>query len=257
MSAGPCSAAIQVRNSSEFNSRYLRRIGHFTRNQGFQDGRRGAWNLPGRAPGTYKPFQLRMSPRWASYLLASRMQKRILIAAAGTVVGGLILAGILRLNGLFAKVVSGVWSGVSWLWGMLQSSHSMPGWVILVLGLLALFGLTIIGLLLKELLHGKKETAGPTFQKYTEDMLDAVRWRWRWVDNRITNLSCFCPICDAQLVPERDFTGTRFICERCPADGTGFPHVSRGRVVTEVMGDVQYAVAAAEREIHRRIRTGQ
>ena len=189
--------------------------------------------------------------------MASRMQKRILIAVAGTVVGGLILAGILRLTGLFAKVVSGIWSGVSWLWGMLQSSHSMPGWVILVLGLLALFGLTIIGLLLEQLLHGKKETAGPTFQKYTEDMLDAVRWRWRWVDNQITDLWCFCPICDAQLVPEGNFTRTRFICERCPSDGTGFPDRSRGRVVTEVMGGVQYAVAAAEREILRRIRTGQ
>ena len=193
----------------------------------------------------------------SAYRLALKPVLAILIVVAGTVVGGLILAGILRLNGLFAKVVSGIWSGVSWLWGMLQSSHSMPGWVILVLGLLALFGLTIIGLLLKELLHGKKETAGPTFQKYTEDMLDAVRWRWRWVDNRITNLWCFCPICDAQLVPEGDFTGTRFICERCPADGTVFPHGSRGRVVTEVMRDGQYAVDAAEREILRRIRTGQ
>ena len=185
------------------------------------------------------------------------MQKRILIAVAGTVVGGLILAGILRLNGLFAKVVSGIWSGVSWLGGMLQSSHSMPGWVILVLGLLALFGPTIIGLLLKELLHGKKETAGPTFQNYTEDMLDAVRWRWRWVGNRITDLWCFCPICDAQLVAEGGLLETSFICERCSSDETGFPHLSRGRVVTEVMGDMQYAVAAAEREILRRIRTGQ
>ena len=186
------------------------------------------------------------------------MQKRILIAAAGTVVGGLILAGILRLNGLFAKVVSGIWSGVSWLWGMLQSSHSMPGWVILVLGLLALFGLIIIVLMLKELLHGKKETAGPAFQNYTEDMLDDMRWRWRWVGNRITDLRCFCPICDAQLVHSGGFSETRFICERCPADGSLFPAGSRGRIVGTVMGgDMDYAVGATEREIHRRIRTGQ
>ena len=186
------------------------------------------------------------------------MQKRILIAAAGTGVGGLIIAGILRLNGLFAKVVSGIWSGVSWLWGMLQSSHSMPGWVILVLGLLALFGLIIIVLMLKELLHGKKETAGPAFQNYTEDMLDDVRWRWRWVGNRITDLRCFCPICDSQLVSSGGFSETSFICERCPADGSLFPAGDRGRIVGTVMGDDRhYAVGATEREIQRRIRTGQ
>ena len=190
--------------------------------------------------------------------MASRMQKKILIAAAGTVVGGFILADLLRLNGLFAKVVSGIWSGVSWLWGMLQSSHSMPGWVILVLGLLALFGPTIIGLLLKELLHGKKETAGPAFQNYTEDILDYMRWRWSWVGNRITDLWCFCPICDSQLVSSEGFSGTRFICERCPADGSILLAGDRGRIVGTVMGgDRYYAVGATEREILRRIRTGQ
>ena len=189
------------------------------------------------------------------------MQKRILIAAAGTVVGGLILAGILELSGLLPKVVSGIWSGVSWLRGILQSSHSMPGWAILVLGLLALFGLVIliiIGLLLKEFLHGKKETAGPSFHSYTEDMLDGARWRWRWVSGRITDLWCFCPICDAQLVDDGGWVETRFICERCPSDGTLFPYGPRGRVVaTQRGGDRQYAVAAAEREIRRRIRTGE
>ena len=202
-----------------------------------------------------------MTLRWASYILASRMQKRILIAAAGTVVGGLILAGILELSGLLPKVVSGIWSGVSWLRGILQSSHSMPGWAILVLGLLALFGLVIliiIGLLLKEFLHGKKETAGPSFHSYTEDMLDGARWRWRWVSGRITDLWCFCPICDAQLVDDGGWVETRFICERCPSDGTLFPYGPRGRVVaTQRGGDRQYAVAAAEREIRRRIRTGE
>ena len=175
------------------------------------------------------------------------------------VVGGLILAGILQLSGnlggLFAKVVSWAWSSVSWIWAMLQSSHPMPGWAILVVGLLALFGLIIvIGNLFKEFLHGKPE---PAFRNYTEDMLDGVRWRWGWRGNQIANTLCFCPICDAQLVYAAGFGETDFICERCPSDGTLHSTGSRGRVVATVRGgDRNYAVAAAEREILRRIRTG-
>ena len=190
--------------------------------------------------------------------MASRMKKGILIAAAGTVVGGLILAGILELSGLLPKVVSGIWSSVSWLWGILQSSHLMPGWAILVLGLLALFDLAIVGLLLKEFLHGKKETAGPTSLNYTEDILDGLKWRWRWRGNRIDDLWCFCPICDAELVPSESYGETDFICERCPADGTLNSFGSRGRVVETVRGGSRYyAMGAAKREIRRRIRTGQ
>ena len=93
------------------------------------------------------------------------------------VVAGLLVAGILRLGGLLGKVVLWVWSGLSWIWGLLYSSHPVPGGVILVLGLLALFGLIIVGLMLKELFQGEKKAAGPTFQNYTEDFFDGVRWR--------------------------------------------------------------------------------
>ena len=189
------------------------------------------------------------------------MRNRIVVAVAGTVVGGLILAGILELIGLFGKVVLWIWSSVSWIWAMLYSSHPVPGGVIVVLGLLALFGLIIIVLMLKELLYAKSESTEstePTFRNYTEDMVDGVRWRWRWRGNRIDGLWCFCPVCDAQLVPDVGFSETSFICERCPSDGTFFPPGSRGRVVATVMGgNRNYAVGAAEREILRRIRTGQ
>ena len=100
--------------------------------------------------------------------------------------------------------------------------------------------------------------AGPAFQNYTEDMLDDVRWRWRWVGNRITDLRCFCPICDSQLVSSRGLLETSFICEHCPADGSLFSAGDRDRIVGTVMGgDRHYAVGATEREIQRRIRTGQ
>ena len=192
--------------------------------------------------------------------MANLMRNRIVVAVAGTVVGGLILAGILELIGLFGKVVLWIWSSVSWIWAMLYSSHPVPGGVILVLSLLALFGLAIVGLMLKVLFQGEKkeqQVAGPAFQNYTEDSFDGVRWRWRWRGNQVDNLWCFCPRCDAQLVYREGYGETDFICERCPSVGTLDSFGSLGRVVTTVPGgDRQYAVARARREIDRRIRAG-
>ena len=88
------------------------------------------------------------------------MKNIIVAAAGGTFVGGLLLDVVLNSSSLLAKVGSWAWSSVSWIWATLLSSHSMPGWVILVVGLLALFGLIIIGLLLKERLQGTEEPPG-------------------------------------------------------------------------------------------------
>ena len=185
------------------------------------------------------------------------MTRRTWQNIAVTVVAGLILAVILRLGGVLGKVLLWVWSGLFWIWDLLYSSHSVPGGVILVLSLLALFGLVIVGLMLKESFQGEKKVAGPAFQNYTEDSFDGVRWRWRWRGNQVDNLWCFCPRCDAQLIYREGYGETEFICERCPSDGT-LDSFGSGRVVTTVMGgDRHYAVAAAEREILRRIRTGQ
>ena len=193
------------------------------------------------------------------------MKKRIVVTAVGgliaTVVGDLLLSDVPKSSGLLAKVGSWAWSSVSWIWATLLSSHSMPGWAILVVGLLALFGLIIIVTLLKETLQGTEEPHGTKenlYRNYTEDVLDGVRWRWRWIGNRTTDLWCFCPTCDAQLVYNESFGETHFICERCPSDGRLNPNGSRGRIVTTVRGgDRHYAVDAAEREIDRRIRTGE
>ena len=174
---------------------------------------------------------------------------------AATVVAGLIVAGILSLGGVLGKVLLWVWSGLSWIWDLLYSSHPVPGGVILVLSLLALFGLV------KVLFQGEKkeqQVAGPASQNYTEDSFDGVRWRWGWRGNQVNNLWCFCPRCDAQLVFHERYGETEFICERCPSDGTLDSFGSLGRVVTTVSGgDRQYAFARAKREIDRKIRAGQ
>ena len=187
------------------------------------------------------------------------MRNGIVVAAVGgliaTVVGGLIVSGVLNVTDLFWKVGSWLWDGVSWIFGLLGSSHSIPFWAILVVGSLALFGFIIIGRLLLRSLPSNSEQS---HRDYTEDMLDGATWRWRWIGNRIDNLWCYCPNCDAQLVYNEGVSATRFICERCPADGSLNRTGGRGRVVATIEGgDRHYAVDATEREILRRIRTGE
>ena len=170
-------------------------------------------------------------------------------------VDALVLPAILQWHSLVARIISWAWSGVSWAAEMLVSSHPMPGWTIVGMGLLALLGLIVLGSMLK---RNPQTTSAPPFLKYTEDIIDGAKWRWRWSGNKIANLLCFCPSCDAQLVYSDSFDSTDFICERCPSDGTISPYGGRGRTVAKVMGGGrQYAVAATEREILRRIRTGE
>ena len=115
--------------------------------------------------------------------------------------------------------------------------------------------LATIGVVICAALSPKSE---PEYMNYTEDMLYGAKWRWSWVGGRISNLWCFCPICDAQLVYAEGFGETNFICERCPSGEPDHLYPSHGRVVATVRGgDRYYAVSAAEREVFRRIRTGE
>ena len=185
------------------------------------------------------------------------MKKGIATTTIGSVVAGLILL-TLQLSGFLPEVVSWVWGSASWLAGTLVSSHSIPGWAVLTLGLLALSGVITISMMVKEALRVGQEQPTeeqPFFINYTEDMVDGVRWRWKWAGGSITNLWCFCPTCDAQLVAHEGMSETRFICERCPSDGSAARSRRRGRVVTSIEGrDSWYLVDAAGREILRRVR---
>ena len=162
-----------------------------------------------------------------------------------TVVGGLILSAIPLSRRFLEKTMSWVWAGVSWMWTALLSHYPVPGWVLLIVGLFALLGL--VGLCV--VLWPRNE---PAYRSYTEDMLYGAKWRWSWIGREISNLWCYCPSCDMELVCSEDILTQRtdFICERCS------PGQSRRRVVATVEGgDRGYAVNAAKREIRRRIRT--
>ena len=116
-----------------------------------------------------------------------------------TVGGGLILSAIPQSRGFLVEAMSWAWAGVSWIWAALISHYSIPGWVFLIVGLFALVGL--VGLCV--VLRPQNE---PAYRSYTEDMLYGAKWCWSWTGSHISNLWCFCPDCDAQLVPSGHYS---------------------------------------------------
>ncbi len=147
-------------------------------------------------------------------------------------------------------VFAAVWSALSQGWTLIVNSYPVPGWLILVALLLACraaYGL-----------YKRAQRPSPiTWQNsYIEDRMHSVVWRWRYVGGSIDDLLAFCPQCDAQLVYEErgpdirrrlwdDRPNTTILhCETC----------SVPRATLE--GDHRYAWARVEREIQRRIRTG-
>lgn len=144
-----------------------------------------------------------------------------------------------------------IWSVLRHGWTLILNSYPVPGWLILVALLLAC-----------RAAYGIYERARQpppiTWQNsYLEDRMHSVVWRWRYIGGSIDNLHAFCPQCDAQLVYEErgpdirrrlwDDTpiATVLHCETCDV-----PRAT-------LQGDYRYAWARVEREIQRRIRTGE
>lgn len=169
-----------------------------------------------------------------------------------TVVGGIALA-------VLGELWPPVKNGIAWLWekieafaGLFGESYSVPGWALTVVGVLAL--VTIIRFIVE--LRASPVSPAASHTNYVEDILFGAKWRWSWSGGDISNLWCFCPRCDAELVYNdsaahniysREEPHTLFICEHCNRN-------VMGRIDG---GDKEYALGAVRREIRRKIRTEQ
>lgn len=145
------------------------------------------------------------------------------------------------LRGPVVTFLTWLWLGVLWCWGALVSPYSLPGWIWLVVFAFAILGAIDIFLGIKNAIYK------PDYTSYVEDFMFGAKWRWRWEGNTISDLWCFCPRCDGTLVSNYLFGETNFLCENCN-------HSVRATILG---GDKYYAIAAVEREIGRRIRTGE
>jgi hypothetical protein len=175
--------------------------------------------------------------------------KSIRNGTIASVIAGAILMSVPVLRGYVFSFLKLLWSGIVWCWNALTATYSFPGWACLITLLFAFVGIRKIYKVIKG------EAAKPEYTSYVEDVIYGAKWRWQWLGQRLSNLWCYCPRCDATLVYDdsscrsiySDIRKTDFICENCGS-----------RVVATINGgNKDYAISAAEREILRRIRTGE
>jgi len=154
-----------------------------------------------------------------------------------TVVGGLILA----LLSWFTPFLSWVGSLFSAVWAHVVSSISVPRWLFYPLVVVSLV-CVIVGIVK---LFGKKDPR----RQYTSDIFHGMNWRW-YLDGNLHphNLRCFCPEDSTRLVYSNDSLWERsatFHCETC------------GRRWGPIDGNQHDAIAMIERQIERKINTGE
>lgn len=170
-------------------------------------------------------------------------------ATIASVIAGIVLLAIPVVREYLGAFLSWVWSGLTWCWTALMASYAFPGWVWIIVFFFALIGAASIFFRLKV------DTAKPEHHAYVEDNMYGAKWRWQWISNRIFNAWCYCPRCEATLVYDdsscrnfmSDVNKTDFICENC----------GHSVVASITGGNKDYAIGAVEREIDRRIRTGE
>ena len=174
-----------------------------------------------------------------------------------TVRNGVIVAVI---GGVILAILGELWPPVkvviTWALGkalafveLLGENYSVPGWGVLILALLALVSIVRFFVALRI-------NPTPPHSGYVEDIIFQVKWRWSWAGGAISNLWCFCPTCDSELVYDDssarslyslDGVKTLFICEHC-----------NGSVMTSIDGGGKdYALGAVQREIRRKVRTSE
>jgi hypothetical protein len=173
-----------------------------------------------------------------------------------TVAGTVVVAGL-------AEVWPPIKSGLVWCWTLLKSfynlftsEYSTPGWILAILFTLSIISVArLMATLLRKNVAEKSEEKAQ-YQSYNTDIFYGAKWRWRWNAQEIENLWCFCPSCDSELVYDdsscRDVLRvttprTDFYCEHCGHN-----------LVTSIKGgNKSYAESAIQREIRRKLRTGQ
>ena len=178
------------------------------------------------------------------------MSENSYITIRNSVIAGVI---IFAITTVLIKYVPSFfsWLGpeIIWYWEALIASYSLPGWVWVVTFIFALIGITTIHL------YVRSQNEQPEFKTYIEDVIDGAKWRWSWENENISNkLWCYCPHCDAQLIPSVEvdisFPETNkivFKCEKC-----------MDSVKASVRGeDTNSAIARIRSEIYRRVRTGE
>jgi hypothetical protein len=167
--------------------------------------------------------------------MASEEKHSVRNSILGTVIGGLLLAFLLWLiPGLWAWLVS----AIGRLAGFLISQVNVPVWLVGIM-ILAIIPTIIMVVLL--IVASFRRPSEPTWLDYTTDRFDGMTWRWKYINNGVSNLGCFCPYDDTRLIYVRGYENASLHCETCKAKFGPFD------------GDIDYIHAKIERQIERKV----
>ena len=177
-------------------------------------------------------------------------KKGVVTNVIGTVVGTGIIGTFTQLTDIGRSWLNAAQSWISILWQWLIEKHSISGWILTIL-----FAISVTSVL--RIIMICVTSRDPDYYSYTSDEINGARWKWRWSEFRICNLWGYCPHCDGTLVYDDSACSlqaqimskqpvTKFRCERC-----------QNLVATFCGGDKNYALGFVQREIERRVRTGE
>ncbi len=132
--------------------------------------------------------------------------------------------------------------GLNWFF---EKNIQTPLWLLCILSLAALI---VAALILLLVFQKKSESSEPSWNDYRKDFFHGMIWRWSYsASQKIQNVAAYCPRDDTILVYGygRYDRETIFQCETCK------------QVFDPIQGDHDNALGVIERQIDRKLRTGE
>jgi hypothetical protein len=208
-----------------------------------------AWT---RRPSVVAPFARTTRPQNYTQMTTPTDSHPVRTGVISTVVGTILVAVLAELWPQSKATLVWLWEHVKLIFRLFTADYSTPGWLLAVLGVVTFLASIRV---LAALVRGETDSI-PAYLAYTTDCLYGAKWRWAWNRQGIANLWCFCPSCDSELV--YDDSSCRDILKRSePRTDFYCEHCDHTRVATVSGGARSYALSAVEREIRRKLRTGE
>ncbi len=119
---------------------------------------------------------------------------------------------------------------------MLISHYALNGWILLFLIVFALIGFCFV--LYKMYYIKPKKTI------YADHVVQEIKtavWKWRWNENKIEQLWCFCPTCNDELSYDNDhlLQTITFSCEHCNKEIAKFNAQNINAVLAFVKNEIR------------------
>lgn len=179
-----------------------------------------------------------------------------------TVVGGIILAilawifgGVLEVIKIIFNWVISAASSIKEVYVYVGDYFQSPvtinwGWLWLLCALSVIALWKMLQPLISPLIKKEKtpKPYKPRLDDYKKDVVFNIMWEWSKINGTLPNkLEGFCPNCSTRLIytPEIYPDKTSFICQNC------------NRKIKTLDGDIHFAIGTVERQIERRIKTGE